>query len=129
MNISRLMTELLGAFAAKVQLLDARNVSEIPVKQARDDENWDWAGSVGVYYFRNDSRGVLYVGRALPGTKFGSRIWSHLRAEDAEWKEDIQHASAVLGFIPVKDEHWYMASALELYLIDILEPPHNARRG
>ncbi len=129
MNFPRLLTELVDAFASKVQMLDARHVPETPVKEVRADENWDWSDSVGVYYFRNDPRGGLYVGRALPGTKFGSRIWSHLRAEDAEWQEDITHPSAVLGLIPVKDELWYMASALELYLIDLLQPPHNARRG
>lgn len=120
---------LLDTFSSQARLLDVRISAEIPLQEVREDPEWEWSEKVGVYYFRNDPSGILYVGRALPGTKFGNRIWSHLRATDEKWVQDIAHESAVLGLIPVPEGSWYLASALELFLIDSLEPRHNAKRG
>jgi len=92
----------------------------------RSDEAWAWAENIGVYYFRTDEE-VLYVGRALTG--FGGRISSHLRTGNDEWDAAIGRDDAVLGLLRVPPNRWYMAAALELYLIDALNPRWNIRRG
>jgi excinuclease UvrABC nuclease subunit len=128
MNNDESMTHYLQEFRFKAQQIDFESTFELPIQEVRDDEVWDWSDSMGVYYFRNDELGIFYVGRAL-STKFGNRIWSHLRENDTDWKQELSRQSTTVNLIPVKDEIWYLAAALELFLIERLHPQFNSRLG
>ena len=128
MSNDELMTQYLQDFRLKVRQINFESTSELPIQEVKDDEVWDWSDSMGVYYFRNDELGIFYVGRAL-STKFGKRIWSHLRENDTDWKRELSRPSTTVNLIPVKDEIWYLAAALELFLIDKLNPKLNNRLG
>ena len=126
-------TDVLGMlqeFEKQVRAFDALGPEEHKITEVKVAEDWAWSEGIGVYYFRNAS-GVLYVGRALPGTRFGNRIWSHLQPGDEEWDAAlVEDGSAFLGLIPMPEDQWYLAAALELYLIDSLGiPPFNKKRG
>lgn len=118
--------DLLPAFANSAAFVADCRTQEHPVSQVRSDKAWPWAENIGVYYFRTNEE-VLYVGRALTG--IGGRIWSHLRPGNEEWDAAIGRDDAVLGLLPVPPDRWYVAAALELYLIDALSPRWNIRRG
>lgn len=119
---------LLPGFADSAACIGDCRAEEHPVSQVRSAEVWAWSEGVGVYYFRTDEE-VLYVGRALPGTKFGARIWNHLRPGNDAWDSAIGGDDVFLGLLGVPPERWYLAAALELYLIEALGPTWNTRRG
>jgi len=91
------------------------------------------ADSPGVYIFYSESAGLLYIGKC--STDLGFRIWSHLQKPgkpsepypNAEkWVKDHQKENLKFVTIPFIREHYFLASALEEYLIDKCKPKANA---
>jgi hypothetical protein len=92
------------------------------------DTNWPWGYGHGVYCFASTSGDAHYVGRSL-GATLGQRIWSQMQSQqDPEWKAVVEDPTTVVRVFAVGDEHVFMASALEAYLIERLKPKFNLRR-
>jgi hypothetical protein len=91
------------------------------------------AGRAGCYIFANDAGDILYVGKG--SRHMGNRIWEpfgrqgnaseeELLPEAREWVK--RHRPGVWA-IAVPDEHWWLAMALEGFLIEELLPSQNKR--
>jgi hypothetical protein len=128
MDESQSLSAMLKGFADSARCISGFSAAEYPIPKIRSEDSWPWAGGVGVYYFKNSS-GMLYIGRALPGTKLGARVSSHLQPGNDTWDTSISQDDAILGIIRVPDDQWYFAASLELYLMDGLNPPFNKKRG
>ncbi len=90
---------------------------------------WPDADSAGVYGFLDAAMNVLYIGKASLDNDIGSRIGTHLASDPSKpWgrKDILAEQAAYLITIPVPKGHRYVAPALEEWLIDQLQPPHNA---
>ena len=128
MDNNQSLAEKLIGFSDAARCVSECEVMEVPVFEVRSSDSWTWAGGVGVYYFKNTAE-MLYIGRALPGTKFGKRVWSHLQHGDDEWDASIDQNGAILGVIQIPEDMWYLAASLELYLMAVYNPRFNKRRG
>jgi len=103
-----------------------------PYAPASDREKYPDAASPGVYVF-TDGKRALYVGKCA--RCLGNRIWTHIgrcgRSGESRypmcepWVEEAGETLAVFS-IPLADEHWFLASALEGYISEKLEPAHGA---
>ncbi len=91
-------------------------------------ESWPFLNNGGVYLILDESKNVIYVGKA---DKFGSRLYDHFR-EDCEggciirepgWKNQPRY---VIN-IKVADDRIYENLSLEGYLIKVLDPDDNTR--
>ena len=129
MKADKLISELLMAFSRYAYAASDLGVIEMPVSELEKDGAWkDWPQKVGVYYFRNGNE-FLYVGRALLGTRLGARIWSQRREGDEDWKKALADTETRVGLVGFPDDLWFLAPSLEMYLVDILEPRFNKKRG
>lgn len=83
----------------------------------------------GVYVFCNEHE-VLYVGKC--SRKLGKRIWEHLGKPNASdtgdtfpYADDWVKATGenlLLYTVPVPDNHWWLAPALEGFMAEELTP-------
>lgn len=91
-----------------------------------DDRNWEWGCAQGVYCFVTGGE-VVYVRRAL--TSLGARIDSQLKSqEDPEWASIVTDRETVVRVFAVNEGNGYIASALQTFLIDRLNPRFNLRQ-
>jgi len=84
---------------------------------------------IGVYYFMDERKHVLYVGSA--DVAFGNRFWAHYKKikDDRNkygWERATYFRSRPLRQAIESDKRRY-ARALEAYLIVTLSPPLNRR--
>ncbi len=114
-------------FKKDVPALDLDFINPIPIHDVRTSSSDDfasWRSQSGVYYFV--LRGKLrYVGRALRGTGLLARMKSQSRAYGGRdgWDHVIKNRATKVGAIVVSDDDlWYMAAALEAFLIARLKP-------
>ena len=101
---------------------------EFNLGELRKQKDWSvWENHPGVYYFlENDN--VVYIGRALAGTGLGARVHVQINAfGDHKWDRVIRNDEIIVGVICLDKDKWYIASALEVYLIDKLKPEFNKR--
>jgi hypothetical protein len=98
------------------------------VGQLLDDTNWEWGFHHGVYCFVSYGE-VVYVGRAL-GSTLGQRIWNQMQSqEEPGWKAIVTDRQTSVRVFALEDtRNAFMASALEAFLIDRLNPTFNRRR-
>ena len=87
-----------------------------------------WEKSPGVYYFVENGR-IVYIGRALLSTGLGARVRVQIESfGDPKWNRVIKNKHVVVGVICLAASKWYMAAALEVYLIDRFEMPEFNKR-
>jgi hypothetical protein len=95
-------------------------------------EPCEYSDQPGVYIFCAGEREILYVGKCSGG--LGNRVWAHLgKAGDVEnpfpnaakWIKSNQ-PNIVFFTVGLKEGHWFMAPALEEFLIFKLKPTVNA---
>lgn len=93
----------------------------------RTDWTWpQWGPRHGVYFFEQDGH-VRYVGRALR-TTLRQRIKDQCSSVgDPSWDSVIGEPDVVVGVVPLPDELWHMAAALEAFLIVALRPTNSKR--
>ena len=94
----------------------------------KEKRKWnEWEKESGIYYF-SEKGSIVYVGRALPSTGLGSRVYDQINASgDPKWDRIINNHQVIVGIVCISEEMWYMTSSLELYLIDKLNPEFNTR--
>lgn len=109
----------------------SRNIKTIDfitltIDDLRSNPKWgEWSRKRGVYYFQKEDD-VVYVGRAL--RSLGSRVQSQINSfGDPKWDHIINNKDIIVGVICLDDDLWYLASALEIYFIDKLQPEFNKR--
>ena len=92
------------------------------------DADWSaWEQKSGVYYFVQDGP-LVYVGRALSGTGLGSRIHNQITSfGDPAWDAVIKDDHVLVGLICLPEKDWFLASSLEVFLIQRLRPRFNKR--
>ena len=99
----------------------------------KEDGLWEsWKDKPGIYYFVRETEGGVdfkYVGRALPGTLLGARVYANLKPTGKEWDKIINDPKVSVGIVPFDDELWHLLPSLEIDLIDILKPTFNKRMG
>ena len=67
----------------------------------------------GVYLLFAEDQTLLYVGLAM--NRFDDRIWSHDHHVERHWTD----------VVAIGHEHYFLAPALEFFLISRLHPPRN----
>lgn len=102
-----------------------------PYDDIGGEEQYPHSGYPGCYVFATGDGRAKYVGKA--SRYLGNRIWAHIgrmgkpekdgelypNAED--WlKENQPHVG--VWTVPIPDEHWWLASALEGFLTEALLP-------
>jgi len=89
---------------------------------------WPSAESKGVYCLLDDERNLLYIGKASWKSYIGNRLGAHLTSDSKKPWTSIDAKSKGARFIvtvPLADEHAFMASALEEWLVTELKPERN----
>lgn len=106
-----------------------------PYEDPDGDQRYPWPDDAGCYVYANGAGSILYVGK---GSRYmGTRIWAPIgrrgKPEEEvypnakEWMKN--HAPHVgVWAIKVPAEHWWLATALEGYLIETLNPSENKRK-
>jgi len=90
----------------------------------------------GVYIFYSESTGFLYIGKC--SNNLGFRIGAHIGKPGDKAAPEYPYPYAESWIIenkndlkvitiPLKREHFFLAPALETYMIWKLKPPYNAR--
>lgn len=129
MSISapRSIDEIISEFLARISTLQPTPPIRAPIETFQGDLTWpDWAQSTGIYFFEQGGR-VQYVGRALR-TTLRQRLANQCNAfDDPKWDEVIKDKATVVGVLPLPDDQWYWAAALEALLIASLRPVHSKR--
>ncbi|HEY2837844.1 MAG TPA: hypothetical protein VGJ26_01755 [Pirellulales bacterium] len=103
------------------------------VERRGDEPQYPHSDNAGCYVFADDSGKILYVGKG--SRHIGSRIaapfgrWkrdgeSEPFPDAAQWIKDNKPGVWVIAF---PDEHWWLASALESFMIEKFDPPVNKR--
>ena len=88
---------------------------------------WPWGYEHGFYCFVASGE-VVYVGRAL-GSTLGERISDQLLStSDPGWARVVTDPDNCVEIFAVDAGHAYVASALEAYLIDRIQPRFNKRK-
>jgi hypothetical protein len=103
-----------------------------PAKEPR----YPHAGEPGCYVFFNSEGAVLYVGRSARDEGMGDRIWDPFgrRRKDGEndpfpvAKPWVKLHKPGVWAVAVPKEHWWLAMALEGFLIEEFDPPENKGR-
>ena len=113
-------------FFSSLENTDDLDLNTYKIGELRENTNWDpWARKKGVYYFQRDGR-IVYVGCAL--TTLGIRISAQLKADqDEDWRSVITDNEVVVGAIGFGKDNWFLAPALEAFLIDKFDPYFNKR--
>ncbi len=71
-----------------------------------------------VYFFFNDTEGLMYIGSTWT---LGKRFYQHFDVENAKYK----NCTSSLAILALPEENWFETQAIEAYLIEKLKPPHN----
>lgn len=71
-----------------------------------------------VYFFFDDNKELLYIGKA---DILGKRFYQHFSQTNAEWNGKVNN----LAILPLPKESWFETFAIEAYLIRELKPPCN----
>ena len=125
-HLSEVITEIVN-FTNKHQIeaeFHIHTVGDLQGKNGVPDEFWaKFEGSAGVYLiFDNTESGIHYIGMSEKAT--GARLFQWM-FKDNKVKDAIAVTDLVLSV--VMKEQFYMAPALESYLIDNLSPKLNKR--
>ena len=116
----------LNSFVDSLKNINITEVNEISIRELRSKKEWaDWSRKIGVYLFIEDGK-VVYVGRAL--NSLGSRVHNQITSlGDSEWDEIITNDDNTVVVICIEGNMRYLASALEIYLIDSIKPRFNKK--
>ncbi len=117
---------LVSGFAEATNTIPAP-ILRYPIEDLRTTSVWPhWASDPGVYFFERAGC-IEYVGRALR-TTLQQRLANQCFAYgDPRWDQVLRDPSTVVGVVPVQPAVWYLAAALEAYLIHALRPTHSRR--
>lgn len=91
------------------------------------DQWTSWSEQFGIYIIKQKE--IMYIGRALKNTTFGSRIASHMKKNDSEWKSVFQNKNSRIILYPFNENSDYWSASMEIYLYDIYKPYLNNQRG
>jgi excinuclease UvrABC nuclease subunit len=132
-EIQRSLTEFQMKIAYKSKLLV--DGPYFPYQKFRDNsreiESCPNSDSPGVYLFCSGEGNFLYIGECLG--KLGNRVWAHIgksgEANDPypnakSWIKESKPDIAIYT-IALPEDHWFLAPALEKYLIKTLKPENN----
>lgn len=124
--MSQSINDLISSFCSQVVDLSP-SVERFALEKYRDEWSWpDWASSPGVYFFEQNGV-VQYVGRALR-TTLRARLSNQCGAlGEAKWDAVINDPRVAVGVVHLPQDRWYLAAALEAYLITALRPPFSRR--
>lgn len=128
MVMNKLLADELRKFVNTLKSFNVDSYYEHSIGDLRkDDESWiNWKDKPGVYVFIQDGC-FKYVGRALTNG-LGSRAYEQINGfGDPDWDIVIKDDNTIIGFICLKIDDWFVATALEAYLINLLNPPFNKR--
>lgn len=123
------MNEHIGAFLQFLKHDIISQCHKFTLEELRKEKSkWnEWENESGIYYFVEEGS-IVYVGRALPSTRLGSRVNDQIEAfGDPKWCRIINNPQVIVGIVCIYEKMWYMSSSLELYLIDKLKPEFNKR--
>ena len=116
----------LNSFVDSLKNINITEVNEISIRELRSKKEWaDWSRKIGVYLFIEDGK-VVYVGRAL--NSLGSRVHNQITSlGDSKWNAIITNDDNTVVVICIEGNMRYLASALEIYLIDSIKPRFNKK--
>lgn len=123
------MKEHIEAFQEMLKNKIINKYYEFTLEELRKEKSkWnEWENESGIYYFVEEDS-IVYVGRALPGTRLGARVKNQIESfGDPKWDRIINNNQVIVGVVSINEEMWFMTSSLELYLIDKLKPRINSR--
>ncbi len=111
----------LNTFIDSLKNINITEIYEFNIRELKSKREWgEWSHKKGVYLFIKDDE-IVYVGRAL--NSLGSRVHNQITSfGDPEWNEVIENDDNTVAVICIEDNMRYLASALEIYLIDSIEP-------
>ena len=111
----------LNSFVDSLKNINITEVNEISIRELRSKKEWeDWSRKIGVYLFIADGK-VVYIGRAL--NSLGSRVHNQITSlGDSKWNAIITNDDNTVVVICIEGNMRYLASALEIYLIDSIKP-------
>ena len=95
------------------------------IKDYKRQKEWGSAASSGVYVFYSESMELLYIGESV---NIGARLAHHFQyAENGSGKAVSPKSKDVrwVVIIGLVDDYWFLAPALEHYLIYELKPKRN----
>jgi len=136
-DLRKKFDDTVAAFVGRISGDLQVEIHEVSVVEGADEPFWKnygpWASLPGVYAFLDENQ-FLYVGRALQNTGIGNRVWSHCLPshypETTAWGAVIRDPKVTVRICSFQSpEANYWVAALELYLIDKLQPTSNAKTG
>jgi hypothetical protein len=117
---------LVNHFFSSVSI-PAPSIQRFTMEQYREGWQWpEWSVRPGIYFFEQRET-LQYVGRALR-TSLRQRLSNQCGAfGDPKWNAVIEDQTVVIGVVPLHADLWYLAAALEAYLIKECRPPFSRR--
>lgn len=128
----KVLNDLVEGFKARVNLAGPIDIATFKVADLHKDLSLinDYKEAPGVYYFTKADT-VEYVGRALRTVGLKRRINNQISVKDSKngWHVFLKEDGVECSLLTISQEDWYFASALELLLIEKLQPRFNYRKG
>ena len=128
MEMNQLLVNEVEQFEEVLHSFKLNFYCEFTLRELRDNnDNWiNWKNELGIYVFIQGND-IKYIGRSLING-LGSRVSDQINSfGNPDWDDVINNDYVRIGLICLKQNDWFIAAALEAFLINLFRPEFNKR--